>query len=147
MNMPKQVLFICVALLFVVAEVVQGSGTNRGWTQAFHDALHSRDSVIQSIRNLRRGVGIRRMQTLMKRLEELPSNIEGINSLDMSTLERNRALIGILLAYNTRPTGRKRFHCQNLERDYRQRLGLMLRAFQGYHNFRCIRRCTRPLTF
>lgn len=136
--MPKQLLYICIGLLSMVVAVVQCSGSDRRWAKAFHDALQSRDSMIQSIRNLKRGVGVRRMQTLMKNLEELPAKIEGIDRLDVSTMERNRTLMGILLGYNTRPIGRKLFRSPNLENDYRQGLGAMIKAFQGYHNFRCI---------
>ena len=137
--MQKQVLYICIGLLFVAVAVVQCSGSDRRWAEAFHDALHSRDTMIQAIRNVKRGVSVRRMQILMKRLEELPDKIEGIDRLDVSTMERNRTLMRILLAYNTRPIGKKLFQSRNLERDYRQGLGLMIRAFQGYHNFRCIK--------
>ncbi len=53
------------------------------------------------------------MQTLMTNLEELPAKIEGIDRLDVSTMERNRTLMGILLGYNTRPIARNFFVARN----------------------------------
>lgn len=136
--MPKIVLCVCSALLCLAFAVVEGSSSGQPWAQAFHDALFSKDSVIQFIKALKTGVTVRRMQNLLRSLQELPSKIEGLDSLDVSTVETNRALMERLLNYNTRPIAKRLFQSPNLERDYKQELAVMLKAFKGYHNFRCI---------
>jgi len=136
--MSAKVLFLCTALLSLGAASAQDSESARPWAPAFYDALHARDSVISTLNAIRRGVTVKKMQNVMRSLDELPAKINGLDSIDMSAIERDITLMGKLLSHTTRPVGKKLFHSDALEQDYRNELGQMLKAFQGYHNFRCI---------
>ena len=136
--MAAQSLFVCTALLSLLASVGAEAASNRPWAPAFYDALQARDFVVGTLDTIRRGVTVTKMQRVMQSLGELPSKIEGLDRLDVSVIERNITLIGNLMRHSTRPVPRKLFLSNNLENDYKFELGKMLKAFQGYHNFRCI---------
>lgn len=132
------VLFICVALFFPKTTVTQDAEPTRPWAPAVYDALKARDSVVSALNNMRKGVTVKKMRKVMASLDELPSKIKGLDSLDVSVIERDITLMGNLLSYSDRPEGKKLFHSRKLERDYDKELGQMIKAFKGYHNFRCI---------
>lgn len=132
------ILFICVTLFLPIRAATQDAEPKRPWAPALYDALKARDSVISTLRNMRRGVTVEKMRRVMESLDELPTKIEGLDNLDVSMIETDITLMGNLLKHTDRPEGRKLFRSDNLENDYNRELAQMIKAFKGYHNFRCI---------
>ena len=127
-----------VVCCLLVAEVASGTQPDGAWANPWSSALKACDSIIKGLRSLQKGITVKRMQFLMNSLHQLPFKIVGLDKLEVSTSERDSNTVQYLLKRTTRPIANKLYRNQNLQSEYKNGLGFLIRAFQGYHNFRCL---------
>ena len=115
------------------------------WAPKLLDALRARDSFIEKIEMFVREVNTQNIENLIDTLENFPSQLKGLDNLDVSTLEQSGTLAKEVQDRAANTIVRSLFHSKNVERQYWTRgLGYMLKVFKGYHDMSCIQKLISP---
>ena len=134
----KVLIFLALVLL---EQSVCSPGTRRDpkWAKKLLDVIEVRDSIVDPFVSLNKEMNTANIETVIKTLTNLPSQLTGLDSLDIIAKEHESSLVKKLFDQPEEPMVTSLFRSKALESYYTNRgFGFMLKTFQGYHAFRCI---------
>ncbi|KAJ7382193.1 hypothetical protein OS493_036524 [Desmophyllum pertusum] len=136
----KFIIAILVSFLGVVA-----SERDPKWAKRLHDVLQARDSYVEKLDNVKKDTTAQNIEEFIAILEQVSSQLTGIDNLDLSTVEIDRTLIQGLINQPEEPIVTKFFQSKNLKDNYNKRgLGFILRTLRAHYDYGCINKLLSP---
>ena len=132
---------ILVALAFLLLASATDTGANGDsqWAKKLLDVIKARDAMMKPFISLSEEITTPNMENVIATLQKVSSQINGLDNLNISTVEKEPTLVKKLFDQAEEPMVKTLFRSNTLESHYKQRgLGFMLKTFRGYHSLRCI---------
>lgn len=132
---------ILVALAFLLLASATDTGANGDsqWAKKLLDVIKARDAMMKPFISLSEEITTPNMENVIATLQRVSSQINGLDNLNINTVEKEPTLVKKLFDQAEEPMVKTLFRSNTLESHYKQRgLGFMLKTFRGYHSLRCI---------
>lgn len=132
---------ILVALAFLLLASATDTGANGDskWAKKLLDVIKARDAMMKPFISLSEEITTPNMENVIATLQKVSSQINGLDNLNINTVEKEPTLVKKLFDQAEEPMVKTLFRSNTLESHYKQRgLGFMLKTFRGYHSLRCI---------
>lgn len=132
---------ILVALAFLLLASATDTGANGDsqWAKKLLDVIKARDAMMKPFISLSEEITTPNMENVIATLQKVSSQINGLDNLNINTVEKEPTLVKKLFDQQEEPMVKTLFRSNTLESHYKERgLGFMLKTFRGYHSLRCI---------
>ena len=132
---------ILVALAFLLLASATDTGANGDskWAKKLLDVIKARDAMMKPFISLSEEITTPNMENVIATLQKVSSQINGLDNLNINTVEKEPTLVKKLFDQPEEPIVKTLFRSNTLESHYKERgLGFMLKTFRGYHSLRCI---------
>ena len=132
---------ILVALAFLLLASATDTGANGDsqWAKKLLDVIKARDAMMKPFISLSEEITTPNMENVIATLQKVSSQINGLDNLNINTVEKEPTLVKKLFDQAEEPMVKTLFRSNTLESHYKERgLGFMLKTFRGYHSLRCI---------
>ena len=132
---------ILVALAFLLLASATDTGANGDsqWAKKLLDVIKARDAMMKPFISLSEEITTPDMENVIATLQKVSSQINGLDNLNINTVEKEPTLVKKLFDQPEEPMVKTLFRSNTLESHYKERgLGFMLKTFRGYHSLRCI---------
>ena len=132
---------ILVALAFLLLASATDTGANGDskWAKKLLDVIKARDAMMKPFISLSEEITTPNMENVIATLQKVSSQINGLDNLNINTVEKEPKLVKKLFNQPEEPMVKTLFRSNTLESHYKERgLGFMLKTFRGYHSLRCI---------
>ena len=132
---------ILVALAFLLLASATDTGANGDsqWAKKLLDVIKARDAMMKPFISLSEEITTPNMENVIATLQKVSSQINGLDDLNINTVEKEPTLVKKLFDQPEEPMVKTLFRSNTLESHYKERgLGFMLKTFRGYHSLRCI---------
>lgn len=132
---------ILVALAFLLLASATDTGANGDsqWAKKLLDVIKARDAMMKPFISLSEEITTPNMENVIATLQRVSSQINGLDNLNINTVEKEPTLVKKLFDQPEEPMVKTLFRSNTLESHYKERgLGFMLKTFRGYHSLRCI---------
>ena len=132
---------ILVALTFLLLASATDNGAegDSKWAKKLLDVIKARDAMMKPFISLSEEITTPDMENVIATLQKVSSQINGLDNLNINTVEKEPTLVKKLFDQPEEPMVKTLFRSNTLESHYKERgLGFMLKTFQGYHSLRCI---------
>ena len=132
---------ILVALAFLLLASATDTGANGDsqWAKKLLDVIKARDAMMKPFISLSEEITTPDMENVIATLLKVSSQINGLDNLNINTVEKEPTLVKKLFDQPEEPMVKVLFRSNTLESHYKERgLGFMLKTFRGYHSLRCI---------
>lgn len=132
---------ILVALAFLLLASATDTGANGDsqWAKKLLDVIKARDAMMKPFISLSEEITTPNMENVIATLQKVSSQINGLDNLNINTVEKEPTLVKKLFDQPEEPMVKTLFRSNTLESHYKERgLGFMLKTFRGYHSLRCI---------
>ena len=132
---------ILVALAFLLLASATDTGANGDsqWAKKLLDVIKARDAMMKPFISLSEEITTPDMENVIATLLKVSSQINGLDNLNINTVEKEPTLVKKLFDQPEEPMVKTLFRSNTLESHYKERgLGFMLKTFRGYHSLRCI---------
>lgn len=132
---------ILVALAFLLLASATDTGANGDsqWAKKLLDVIKARDAMMKPFISLSEEITTPDMENVIATLLKVSSQINGLDNLNINTVEKEPTLVKKLFDQPEEPMVKALFRSNTLESHYKERgLGFMLKTFRGYHSLRCI---------
>jgi len=121
-----------ISLLTLISSVYAADDGNTNWAQKLVDAIKARDSVIPNINAFVSGINDQSIKNLITALETFPSQLEGLDSLALTSEEQDGALATEIKDQQDTSLVTNRFSSSNLETYYKDRgFGFVLKTLKN----------------
>ena len=132
---------ILVALAFLLLASATDTGANGDsqWAKKLLDVIKARDAMMKPFISLSEEITTPDMENVIATLLKVSSQINGLDNLNINTVEKEPTLVKKLFDQPEEPMVKALFRSNTLESHYKERgLGFMLKTFRAYHSLRCI---------
>ena len=132
---------ILVALAFLLLASATDTGANGDskWAKKLLDVIKARDAMMKPFISLSEEITTPNMENVIATLQKVSSQINGLDNLNINTVEKEPKLVKKLFDQPEEPMVKTLFRSNTLESHYKERgLGFILKTFRGYHSLRCI---------
>lgn len=132
---------ILVALAFLLLASATDTGANGDskWAKKLLDVIKARDAMMKPFISLSEEITTPNMENVIATLQKVSSQINGLDNLNINTVEKEPTLVKKLFDQPEEPMVKTLFRSNTLESHYKGRgLGFMMKTFRGYHSLRCI---------
>ena len=138
----------CFIAFLVIFFGVEGTGKDPQWARKLQEVLQARDASMPIFETLKTEGNALQTEKLVAILEQLTSQLTGIDNLDLSAVEEDRTLLQnlkSLLDEPEIPVASRLFKSKNLETNYQERgLGFILRTLRAHYDYRCLTTLLNP---
>ena len=125
---------ILVALAFLLLASATGTGANGDskWAKKLLDVIKARDAMMKPFISLSEEITTPNMENVIATLQRVSSQINGLDNLNINTVEKEPTLVKKLFDQPGEPMVKTLFRSNTLESHYKERgLGFMLKTFRG----------------
>ncbi|KAL9969707.1 hypothetical protein ACROYT_G021959 [Oculina patagonica] len=129
----------CTIFIVVILFGIGATEKDSKWAKKLQDVLQTRDSFIENLDKVKNEPSAQNVEDLIAVLGEVSSQLTGIDNLDLSSVEDDRALLKGLINQPEEPIVTKFFQSKNLKANYEKRgLGFILRTLRAHYDYQCI---------
>ena len=130
---------VALAFLLLASATDTGANGDSQWAKKLLDVIKARDAMMKPFISLSEEITTPNMENVIATLQKVSSQINGLDDLNINTVEKEPTLVKKLFDQPEEPMVKTLFRSNTLESHYKERgLGFMLKTFRGYHSLRCI---------
>ena len=132
-------MLVALAFLLLASATDTGANGDSKWAKKLLDVIKARDAMMKPFISLSEEITTPTMENVIATLQKVSSQINGLDNLNINTVEKEPKLVKKLFNQPEEPMVKTLFRSNTLESHYKERgLGFILKTFRGYHSLRCI---------
>lgn len=149
-NMKLAVGYIIAVFSSMCFRTCDGNQLNTNWAQKLIEVTEVRDSFVGKLDDLAKLSTLENKETVIEEfinlLEDVPSQLNGLNNLDIEKVDNDRTTLQQLFNQPQEPLVERFFRSKNLAAHYKERsLGFIIKTIKAYYDYECVRILMSPL--
>ena len=132
-------------VLSVILLGIHGQEPDARWAKKLLDVIKARDSYLEKLDQVKNDPKVENVEGLIAAMRGVPSQLKGIDSLDLSVVEEDKQVLRELFKEPEEPVVSKFFVSETLKKNYATRgLGFILRVLKAHYDYSCLQVLLSP---